>query len=198
MTTPDRRPALYLAYQQAAEIAAGVDEAQLVEPTPCPDYDVAALVDHLVGASWRAAALGRGEAPGGGEFPHVELADAPDQLGRAGKDAEAAWSDDARLSATVPMPWGETYTGATLVDMYLAEIAAHSWDLAVATGQLQRLDDGLARTALDGARAMLKPEYRNVMGPGNPYGSEVEPPADATVVEQFAAFMGRPPRPALA
>ena len=32
------------------------------------------------------------------------------------------------------MPWGEEYTGATLVDMYLAELAAHAWDLARATG----------------------------------------------------------------
>ena len=28
------------------------------------------------------------------------------------------------------MPWGEEYTGAALVDMYLAELAAHAWDLA--------------------------------------------------------------------
>ena len=38
------------------------------------------------------------------------------------------------------MPWGEEYTGAPLVDMYLAELAAHAWDLARATGQLDRLD----------------------------------------------------------
>ena len=37
------------------------------------------------------------------------------------------------------MPWGEEYTGATLVDMYLAELAAHTWDLAQATEQLDRL-----------------------------------------------------------
>ena len=37
------------------------------------------------------------------------------------------------------MPWGEEYTGATLVDMYLAELAAHAWDLARATGQLGKL-----------------------------------------------------------
>ena len=35
------------------------------------------------------------------------------------------------------MPWGEEYTGATLVDMYLAELAAHAWDLARATGQIE-------------------------------------------------------------
>ena len=93
------------------------------------------------------------------------------------------------------MPWGETYTGATLVDMYLTELAAHSWDLATATGQRERLDPGLAPVALEAARAMLKPEYRDLMGPGSPFGAEVAPPHDADDWERLAAFPGRPPPP---
>jgi uncharacterized protein (TIGR03086 family) len=133
-------------------IVAGVSPDQLGNPTPCPDYDVATLIDHVIGASWLGVALGRGESPAGGEFPHIELADAPDQLRRAGQAAEAAWSDDARLAATVTMPWGETYTGATLVDLHVTELAAHTWDLAASTGQLDRLDPGLAPNALEAAR----------------------------------------------
>jgi len=195
MTDTDRRPALYEAYGQAADIVAGIRPDQLGAPTSCPAYDVAGLVDHIVGAGHRAAALGRGETPVGDEFPHVELSDAPDELARGRKEAEAGWADDARLSATTTMPWGEVYVGSTLVDMYLAELAAHAWDLASATGQLERLDDaGLAVTALEGARAMLKPEYRNLAEPGSPFGSEVEAPADATDWDCLAAFMGRTPR----
>lgn len=193
MTHPDRRPDLVRSYQHAAEIVAGVRPPQLGLPTPCPDYDVATLVDHLVGAAGRAAALGRGEQPSGHEFPHVELADAPEELRRAGKEAEAAWSDDARLSATITMPWGETYDGFTLVDMYLAELAAHAWDLATATGQLGRLDPTLAPVALDAARAMLQPQYRDMLEPGSPFGAEVEVAADAPAWDRFAAFMGRRP-----
>jgi hypothetical protein len=48
------------------------------------------------------------------------------------------------------MPWGEQYTGAALVDMYLAELAAHAWDLARATGQLDALNPALASPALEG------------------------------------------------
>ena len=192
--TTDHRTDLIRSYEQAARILAATAPDQLGRPTPCPEYDVAALVDHIVGAGWRAAALGRGEAPAGHDFPHVELADAPGQLRRAGEEAAAAWADDARLAATTTMPWGQTYTGATLVDMYLAELAAHACDLASATGQIDRLDPVLAGPALDAARAMLEPEYRNIMGPGSPFGSEVTPPPDATDWERFAAFMGRTPR----
>ncbi|HXY28323.1 MAG TPA: TIGR03086 family metal-binding protein [Acidimicrobiales bacterium] len=193
MTRTDHRADLVRSYQHASELVAGVRTDQLSDPTPCSDFDVAGLVDHLVGAGWRAAALGRGEPPSGEEFPHVELADAPGQLSRAGEEAEVAWSDDARLVATVAMPWGETYSGETLVNMYLTELAAHTRDLAVATGQVGRLDAGLAQPALDAARAMLKPEYRDLMGQGNPYGAEVVVPEDASDWERFAAFMGRPP-----
>jgi uncharacterized protein (TIGR03086 family) len=195
MATVDRRPYLFQAYDHAAEVVAGVKRDQLPDPTACPRFDVEALVDHLVGAGHRAAAFGRGEVPTDGEFPHVDLADAPGQLRAAGQDARAAWSDPARLDATIDLPWGEVYRGATVVDMYLAELATHTWDLAAASGQLGVLDADLAGPALDGARAMLKPEYRDLLEAGSPYGQETPAPDDATTWEQLAAFMGRQPRP---
>ena len=155
-TTADRRPALVAAYDHAAVVVAGVQPDQLSAPTPCSEYDVAALVDHLVGAGHRAAALGRGDTLTDDEFPHVDLAAAPDQLRQAGRAAAAAWDDD-RLTTDTTMPWGETYTGARLVDMYLSELVAHAWDLSKATGRTPACDPALADAALDAARAMLHP-----------------------------------------
>lgn len=187
----DRRTSLVAAYAHAARVAGAVRADQLGGPTPCPDYDVASLVDHLVGAGWRAVSVGRGETPTGeGEFPHVELTEAPGQLHQAGEEAGRAWSDD-RLTSTTTMPWGETYTGSTLVDMYLAELVAHAWDLAMATGQPVDCDEELAADALAGARVMLRPEYRDAMGPGSPYGAEQPAGEGASTLERFAAFTGR-------
>jgi uncharacterized protein (TIGR03086 family) len=195
MIDDDRRSKLVDSYENAAVIVSGIDAADLSHPTPCPKYDVAALVDHIVEAGHRAAALGRGEAPPPGDGSHhVELSDAPGQLRHAAEDAAQAWGDDSRLSSTFTMPWGEEYTGATLVDMYLAELAAHAWDLARATGQIERLDPSLAVTALEGARAMIKPEYRDLVEPGSPFGEEVPPPSGADDWERLVAFMGRHPR----
>ena len=195
MADPDRRSTLFDAYENAALIVSGIDANELGHPTPCPKYDVAALVDHLVEAGHRAAALGRGQAPpSGDESPHVELFDAPGQLRSAAEQAAQAWGDNSSLSLRHTMPWGEEYTGVTLVDMYLAELAAHAWDLARATGQLDKLDPSLAWPALEGARAMIKPQYRNMVEPGAPFGAEVSPPSDADDWERLAAFMGRDPR----
>ncbi len=193
MPNTDRRPALYASYEHAAQIVSNVSADELDSPTPCPAYTVSDLVDHLLGAAARAASLGRGEPQTSDAFPHVQLADAAPLLLQSGNEAAAAWSDDERLAASVAMPWGETYTGAVLVDMYLAELTAHTWDLAFATAQLERLDPALAGPALDGARTMMKPEYRNAMGEGNPFASEVPAPDDATPWEYLAAFMGRDP-----
>lgn len=66
------------------------------------------------------------------------------------------------------------------------------WDLAKATGHTPSCDQALASAALDAAHTMLRPEYRDMMGVGNPFGAE-RPTADgATTLERFAAFMGRP------
>ena len=92
---------------------------------------------------------------------------------------------------------GRGVHGATLVDMYLAELAAHAWDLARATGQTGKLDPSLALPALEGARAMIKPQYRNMVEPGAPFGAEVYPAPGADDWERLAAFMGRDPRTTL-
>ena len=164
-------------------------------PDTVSRYDVAGLIDHLVEAGRRAAALGRGQPPPpGDESPHVELSGAPGQLRSAAEQAAQAWADDSSLSLRYAMPWGEEYTGATLVDMYLAELAAHAWDLARATGQTGKLDPSLAGPALEGARAMIRPQYRNMAGPGAPFGAEVCLAPGADDWERLAAFIGRDPR----
>jgi uncharacterized protein (TIGR03086 family) len=198
MADADRRSTLLSSYENAAVIITAIDPEQLGRSTPCPKYDVAGLIDHLVEAGHRAAGLGRGQTPpSGDESPHVGLADAPGQLRRVAREAAEAWGDDSALSSRFTMPWGEEYTGATLVDMYLAELAAHAWDLAHATGHLDRLDPSLALPALEGARSMIKPQYRDMVEPGAPFGVEVPPPPGADDWERLAAFMGRDPRASL-
>jgi uncharacterized protein (TIGR03086 family) len=195
MDYPDRRRALLESYETAAVIVSGITVEQVALPTPCPGYDVAGMIDHIVEAAHRAAALGRGRTPPpGDDSPHVELSDASTQLRRAVEEAAQGWEDESRLTSTFAMPWGEEYSGATLVNMYLAELATHAWDLAMATGQLDKLDPSLGKPALDGARAMIKPEYRDMVAKGSPFGAEVPPPHDADDWERLAAFMGRDPR----
>lgn len=189
----DLRPQLASAYDQAIAVVSAVDPAQLSGPTPCPAMDVGVLIDHLVFAARRAAGLGRGETPPtDAGAPHVDLQSAPDALRVASDDARSAWSDDAALTRTIVMPWGESYPGSALVGIYLVELATHAWDLAFATGSTGLLGEQLGADALGCARATIKPEYRNAAG--EPFGPELAAPPDGTVWELLAAFMGRAPR----
>jgi uncharacterized protein (TIGR03086 family) len=195
MTTgPDLRQDLFSAYDQALEVSLAVTPGQLGDPTPCREMDVAKLLTHMVFAGRRAAALGRGEVPTT-DFsgPDIELSEAPGALREAGAEARAAWGDDASLERDVTMPWGETYPGSRLVGIYLVELATHSWDLAFATGSTALLDKPLGEVSLACAEASIRPDYRSPEG--SPFGPEVPAPADATVWERLAAFMGRQPRP---
>ncbi len=191
--SPDYRLQLFLSYDQAVALADAVNSTQLHDPTPCAAMDVGAMLDHLVFAARRAAGLGRGEAPSAElNAPHVELEDVPTAIRVAGSESKEAWSDDAALARSITMPWGETYSGEALVGMYLVELATHSWDLAEATRNTDLLDEELGEDTLAVAQATIRPDYRNAEG--NPFGPQVEPPAEATSWERLAAFMGRTSR----
>ena len=41
---------------------------------------------------------------------------------------------------------------------------------------------------------MIKPEYRDMVAPGSPFGAEVAPALGADDWERLAAFTGREPR----
>jgi uncharacterized protein (TIGR03086 family) len=192
--TPDYRLPLFLSYDQAVALADSVNAGQLQDPTPCSAMDVSVLLDHFVFAARRAASLGRGETQSTDDanIPHVELDDVPSAIRVAASESKQAWSDDASMTRTITMPWGETYSGAALAGMYLVEIATHGWDLASATGTTHLLDEELGADTLACAQSTIRADYRNVEG--NPFGPEVEPPAEATSWERLAAFMGRTPR----
>ena len=190
----DRRRTLAEAYDNAARIIAGISPDQTSHRTPCAEYDVSELVDHLVEAGRRAAALGHGQAPPPGDASvHVPLDEAADAVRMSARVATEAWADDSCLSATQTMPWGVDYPGSTLLDMYIVELAVHAWDLAAATGQSDRLSPRLAQPALDAARGWLLPEFRNLVAPGSPYASEIEVGSQAADWDQLVAFMGRDP-----
>jgi len=58
----------------------------------------------------------------------------------------------------------------------------------------RRLAASLAGPALSAALSFIKLKYRDMVGPGAPFGAEVPPPSGADAWERFVAFTGRDPR----
>lgn len=89
---------------------------------------------------------------------------------------------------------GRRPLGELLAQIYTADVFLHTWDLARATGQDERLDPERCASLLAG----MEPIEDLLRGSGH-YGRRVEVPADADVQTRLIGFIGRDPswRPAV-
>ncbi|MEU9477150.1 TIGR03086 family metal-binding protein [Streptomyces sp. NPDC048191] len=188
----DPRPVYTRATEQAAALIRTVRPGQLTGPTPCSEFDVRALLSHMVGGTRRIAVVGEGGdglavRPVAEGVADEEWAEAYDEVRvRVLK----AWEGDERMTAPVRVPWGEV-PGHAALSGYVMEIVTHTWDLAEALGHPLELDPELAEFALGNARAVL-PDSRP-RDAGTPFDSRREPAEDAGPYEQLAAWLGRSP-----
>jgi len=179
------------AMAQTGTVVEAVEPAQLTLPTPCSEYDVRALLSHMVGGLNRIAIVGEG---GDGLAVPARADGVPDDgwlpaYQAARSRVTAAWADNAKLDALVEVPWGKV-PGRIAVSGYVQEILTHGWDLARATGQPTELDPELASWVLAVARRILPPEPR---GGDIPFGPVIPVSPDAALHAQLAAWLGRQP-----
>jgi uncharacterized protein (TIGR03086 family) len=187
----DPRQVYARAIAQTEPIVAAVEPNQLGLPTPCTEYDVRALLSHIIGGMNRVATAGES---GDALAVPARVDGVPDDGWPAAyrtpaARARAAWADDVKLEAEVALPWG-TMPGRIAVSAYVQELLTHAWDLAQATGQPTEGDPELAAWTLALARRILPPEPR---GGEVPFAPVVEPPPGAGPYAQLAAWLGRQP-----
>jgi uncharacterized protein (TIGR03086 family) len=119
-------------------------------PTPCADWTVRELVNHVVNEErWTAPLLaGATIAEVGDRFDGDLLgADPLAAATDAAREADAAVAEPGALERTVHLSFGDT-PAAEYVRQLLADHLVHGWDLAVAVGADPRLDpDAVAEIA---------------------------------------------------
>jgi len=160
---------------QAAALLDEVPEADLTASTPCADWTVADLVDHLVAAPSRFARMVRGEpVDWAAPTPHVGSG-WRDAFRAGGGDLLTAWRDLGDREAPMGPDWQS------------AEVAVHTWDLSAALGRpTADLDAEVAERGLAFMRANLTAEVR-----GPAFGPEQPAPEGADAYQRIAAFAGR-------
>lgn len=206
VTLTDPRTSFAKSVALGAAVMGRVGSHQFGNATPCTEYDVRDLLDHMVTVLRRVAALGRGDDP----FAPSVLAPVGDGnhlrhwLAAAGQ-VEAVWADDAVLARTMRLPWAEE-SGATMLVSYLNEVTVHTWDLATATGQRPAWDPEVVSLAFDGIRflpgdnrAAMIESMRDGMPPAHrnftyPFADAVPVPDDASLIDRLVAWNGRDPR----
>lgn len=179
--TADLLSALDHSLTYAETMVDGVREGQLGDPTPCTEFSVEALVDHLVSASQFLLRINgvdiagqQGQAPGA-------------LLRECGAALREQWTPEA-LDRVFDTPFGQV-PGAQVVSICVVEFTGHGLDLAVATGQELRPSPELAEVA-DQITAKV-----NEHGPRDPkmIGAPVPVPADAPAWARFYGAIGRDP-----
>jgi uncharacterized protein (TIGR03086 family) len=169
-------------------IIRGVQRDQLDLPTPCPDYDVGTLVNHMV--TWSTTF-----ADGAEQLPHRSDRDNDKPGEHAGDDFHAASERlvqafrDGAADREINLGNGPS-PGEMVFGLMLMEYIGHGWDLAVATDQPTPFTETAVAEALDAGRNMLKPEYR---GADKSFGDVVEVADDAPPLDQLIGFLGRDP-----
>lgn len=164
---------------RAAELARTVTGGQQALPTPCSEWDVAALMGHMAG---------------GMEYLHGALGTAD--------SGTAAWPDDAAVAACVEAlrrpgalevrcmsPAGFEWSVADAAAGTAMDQLVHTWDLAVALDADRTLDPELVAVIAE----MFLPDTPEVGRRAGFIGPEVATPDGASDQDRLLGAMGRDP-----
>jgi uncharacterized protein (TIGR03086 family) len=174
-----------VAHQRAqdtfAQVLVNVRSDQLSSPTPCSEWDVKALIAHVIAGNQRVV-----ERAGG------QVSPLPEDFGAAhrvsAQEAQETFAEPEALSRAYQLPIGEI-PGSTFIELRTSDLLTHAWDLAVATGQSTDLDPELADYVVAFSKKMMsRPGLR---GDGRPYGEEQPSDNQRSPADRVAALLGR-------
>ena len=176
------------ALDATGRIVAGLGPGDMQAATPCEEWDVAMLLNHVVGGNLWAAELAAGKT----------IEEVGDRLegDNVGHDPSAAYAASAQRAAAAfeapgaleapcavsygPVP-GEVYAGHRFLD-----VLVHGWDLAVATSQDATLDPELVEACFE----VIAPQA-DMLAASGMFGVDLHVPPDAPAQTRLLAMLGR-------
>jgi len=179
------------AAQAMTELLSGVRDDQLAQPTPCAEYTLGDLIDHVSGlsAGFALAAAkdpavseggGSGDASRLGADWRPRIAGELDRLVQAWRDPEA-WTGMTRIA-------GLDLPGEVAGRIALNELVVHGWDVAMASGQPFTADPAQLEPCLRFLEASAAQNDGN-----GPFGRPVPVPEDAPQIDRLIGLSGRNP-----
>jgi uncharacterized protein (TIGR03086 family) len=183
----DATTAMQETNEVVTRLIAGLSSDDREKSTPCDEWNVHQLIEHMCGGAHMIAGAMLSEIPPE-QMPDL-LADGPAAGWSAAAAHLAASVTPANLAATHELPFGPT-PGAMAVAVISADHLTHAWDLAKATGQDPQISDELAAFAL-GAWQPVVPAGERPVGGG--FKTEVTVAGGASALDQLVAYTGRQP-----
>lgn len=157
----------------------GISEEDLTTKTPCSEFTVTQLAEHLIGS---LVGLGR---MAGGDVTSADSGTLESRVAFVAQQAIEAWHQRG-LEGTVKL--GDRDMPAALAASILSlELLIHAWDFAVATRQQVTVSDEVTSYVLELAKQVISPQQRA----GGSFAAEVAVGPDAHILERLIAFSGR-------
>jgi uncharacterized protein (TIGR03086 family) len=158
--------------------------------TPCAEWDVATLVDHVLDEHlWVPPLVGGHDlATAGGIVESAKRTIGTDRAAAwdaAALDSQRAFGEPGALDRDVTLSRGSTPATDYIGEM-IADLTIHGWDLGQAIGVRERLPDELVQ--------FVFPLAERYSGAEPYFAPAVEPPDGATDEERLIALTGRRPR----
>ena len=175
---------------RTGEVVDNLDDSQLSNPTPCAEWTVRDVINHITGgATMFATCVEQGSVPDD-LLPKIM---GGDNLGTDWKGSYHAASDRARAAFNAPgaldkmvkLPFGEMPANVAL-NIAIMDVITHACDIAKATGQTID-DEQLLTTALEVGHNLITDDFRR---PGV-FDAEQPAPANASTADKLLAFAGR-------
>ena len=173
-----------------ARVVSGVRTDQLTAVTPCPDWDMHALLNHTI--LWTAFSAERRarDEPLPDELMNRDFAAEPGFAATYAAQIEkavAAWSDPQAWERELTV-MGSATPAADVGALLVAEMVLHGWDIARASGQDYSCPGSVvaATAAAVDANAELFRKYQGFAEP-------VPVPASAPAFDRVLAASGRDP-----
>ncbi len=175
---------------ESARVVGGIGSAQLSAVTPCTDWDLHALLNHMI--LWTAYSAERRardeQVPD--DLVNKDFAAEPgyaaDYAAQLDK-AVTAWSDPAAWQRNLNV-MGTPTPAADVAALLIAEMALHGWDAAKASGQRYTARQDVAGAVLAAVEANAE-LFRKYQGFGDP----VTVTASASLFDRALALSGRDP-----
>ncbi|MFF8285633.1 TIGR03086 family metal-binding protein [Streptomyces albus] len=178
-------PLMDSAARATEPVIRGIADDQLSAPTPCAEYDVHALLNHLFHVVVSFQGLAAKEPADFSTTPEYVTGDWRSRFGEETVKLVEAWSAPDALEGVSP---GMGLPQRTVAHMVIGDVVVHGWDLARATGQEYRPDMA--------ALGEIRPAFEEI-GPmarkAGVFGEEVPVPPEATPFEKLLAGTGRDP-----
>jgi uncharacterized protein (TIGR03086 family) len=178
---------------ETQRVVDGIEPSQLVRPTPCSDWDVRAVLNHVTGgADMFATCVNDGSITDDRLMQLVGGDNLGDDYKGSFKSAASraitAFEQPDVADRMVTLPFGQMPAGVAL-RIAIFDVSVHTLDLARGSGQDIEIDPDVLAIALEVGKEMIGPDLR---GSGL-FDAEVSVPDDAPLADKVLAFAGRQP-----